>query len=174
MYRLTEALWIQEIKPLFNSMKILNHNCVWICNVFTWIGNKIKKKNISDLPTLFFSTTLAETQHFFCMASASMWLSYNEWWNELSWDHWKKRKTTKNFDMPSRLLLLWFSHACSWLPGPGCQATRICQWLFGDRKYTTCWIKFIPSHKPMKMRPSISFSILTSCYWGWKWEPFYS
>jgi hypothetical protein len=29
---------------------------------------KEKKKFISDLPTLFFVTTLAETQHFFGMA----------------------------------------------------------------------------------------------------------
>jgi hypothetical protein len=45
-----------------------SHNCVWICNVFTWIGNKIKKQNkIYFRPTypIFFFTMLAETQHFF-------------------------------------------------------------------------------------------------------------
>jgi hypothetical protein len=38
----TEALWIQEIQLLFNSMKILIIVFEFaFCNVFTWIGNTI-------------------------------------------------------------------------------------------------------------------------------------
>jgi hypothetical protein len=65
----TEALWIQEIKSLFNSMKILI--IVFEFAMYSLeLEIKLKKKIkfISNLPTLFFSTTLAETQIFFCMA----------------------------------------------------------------------------------------------------------
>jgi hypothetical protein len=65
----TEALWIQEIKPLSNSMKIVIIVFEFAMNSLELeIKLKKKKKIISDLPTLFLFTTLAETQHFFCMA----------------------------------------------------------------------------------------------------------
>jgi hypothetical protein len=70
----TEALWIQEIKPLFNSMKILIIVFEFAMYLLA-LEIKLKKKIkfISDQPTLFFFTTLAETQHFFCMALSPNW-----------------------------------------------------------------------------------------------------
>jgi hypothetical protein len=61
----TCALWIQEIKRLFNSMQILI--IVFEFAMYSLeleIRFKKKMKFISDLPTLFFFTMLAETQNF--------------------------------------------------------------------------------------------------------------
>jgi hypothetical protein len=62
----TEALWIHEVKALFNSMKILIIVFEFAMYSLEFeIKLKKKIKFISDLSTLFFFTTLAETQHFF-------------------------------------------------------------------------------------------------------------
>jgi hypothetical protein len=62
----TEALWIQEIKPLFNSKKILI--IVLEFGMYSLELETIFKKNNNNIylqPTYtIFFTTLAETQHF--------------------------------------------------------------------------------------------------------------
>jgi hypothetical protein len=63
-----EALWIQEIKPLFNSMKIFT--IVFEFAMYSLeLEIKFKKKLFPTHLPYFFSTTLAETRHFFSMAS---------------------------------------------------------------------------------------------------------
>jgi hypothetical protein len=69
-----EALWIQEIKSLFNSMKTLKIVLEFAMYSLEHVELEIKFfKKISDPPVptrlpYFFPTTLAETQHFLYLA----------------------------------------------------------------------------------------------------------
>jgi hypothetical protein len=68
-------------KKAFVQFNENSHNCVWICIVFTWIGNKIKKKIFPTYLPYFF-TMLAETQHIFLnglMVKIIMFCVYREY-----------------------------------------------------------------------------------------------
>jgi hypothetical protein len=61
----TEALWIQEIKSLFDSMKILVIMSEFaMYSLELEIKLKIKKDYFRPTYPIFFFTTLEETQHF--------------------------------------------------------------------------------------------------------------
>jgi hypothetical protein len=66
----TEALWIQEIKPLFNSIKIL---IIVFEFAMYLLELEIKKKNYfrPTYPILLYNVT-GNTIFFFCMASCSI------------------------------------------------------------------------------------------------------
>ena len=49
-----------------------SHNCVWICNIFTWNGNKIKKKLFPTYLPYFFFHNISGNTTFFCMALEDM------------------------------------------------------------------------------------------------------